>query len=94
LPVDEALYPQMMLPNKRGMVMTNPFEDESANYFVLINDEGQHSLWPAFADVPNGWTVVHGEDSRKACLDYIEANWTDMRPKSLIEEMKEYEAAG
>jgi uncharacterized protein YbdZ (MbtH family) len=70
---------------------TNPFEDEDGVYFALINDEGQYSLWPAFADVPPGWTVVHGEDTRKACLDFIEENWTDMRPKSLIEEMKKYE---
>jgi uncharacterized protein YbdZ (MbtH family) len=75
------------------MVMTNPFEDENASYFVLINDEGQHSLWPVFAEIPNGWTVVHGEDSRQACLDFIETNWTDMRPKSLIEEMRRYETA-
>lgn len=70
---------------------TNPFEDEDGSYFALINDEGQYSLWPAFADVPDGWAVVHGEDTRKACLDYIEENWTDMRPKSLIEEMKKYD---
>lgn len=70
---------------------TNPFEDEDGRYLALINDEGQYSLWPAFADVPDGWTVVHGEDTRKACLDYIEENWTDMRPKSLIEEMNKYE---
>ncbi|MQY03018.1 Protein MbtH [Actinomadura sp. RB68] len=75
------------------MTMTNPFEDEDASYFVLVNDEGQHSLWPVFAEVPAGWTVVHGEDSRKSCLDYIETHWTDMRPKSLIAEMKEYETA-
>ncbi|MDX6432946.1 MAG: hypothetical protein QOE54_5312, partial [Streptosporangiaceae bacterium] len=24
----------------------------------------------------------------QACLDHIEANWTDMRPKSLIEAME------
>lgn len=67
--------------------MTNPFEDSEAEYFVLINDEAQYSLWPAFADVPAGWTVVHGKDGRQACLDYIETNWVDMRPKSLIEAM-------
>ncbi len=67
--------------------MSNPFEDEDAQYFVLVNDEGQHSLWPAFADVPAGWRVVHGEDSRKACLEYVEGNWTDMRPASLIAAM-------
>lgn len=66
---------------------TNPFEDEDGRYFALINDEGQYSLWPVFADVPGGWAVAHGEDTRKACLDYIEQSWTDMRPKSLIEAM-------
>ncbi|MET7640139.1 MbtH family protein [Streptomyces sp. NPDC005438] len=66
---------------------TNPFEDDEASYLVLANDEGQHSLWPAFAEVPAGWTVVHPEDSRQACLEYVERNWTDLRPKSLIESM-------
>lgn len=68
--------------------MTNPFEDPDASYFVLVNDEGQHSLWPVFADVPEGWQVVFGEAGRQECLDYIEENWTDMRPKSLIAEME------
>jgi MbtH protein len=73
--------------------VTNPFENEDGVYLALINDEGQYSLWPAFADVPGGWTVAHGEDTRQACLDFIEENWTDMRPKSLIEEMRQYEEA-
>jgi MbtH protein len=76
-----------------GAVMTNPFDDENGTFFVLVNDEGQHSLWPSFADVPEGWNVVFGEEARAACMDYIETNWTDMRPKSLIEEMDRYEAA-
>jgi uncharacterized protein YbdZ (MbtH family) len=67
--------------------MPNPFENDDASYFVLVNDENQHSLWPAFAEIPEGWHAVHGEDSRQACLDYIEQNWTDMRPLSLIREM-------
>jgi MbtH protein len=69
-------------------VPTNPFEDEDGEYFSLINDEGQYSLWPTFADVPDGWQVAHGADTRSACLEYIEANWTDMRPRSLIEAME------
>jgi MbtH protein len=68
-------------------VATNPFEDEEARYLVLINDEGQHSLWPVFADVPEGWEVIFGEDGRQECLDFIEKNWTDMRPNSLIRAM-------
>ena len=66
---------------------TNPFEDEDGRYLVLVNDEGQHSLWPAFAEVPAGWLVTFGEDSRAACLAYVEQNWTDMRPRTLIAEM-------
>lgn len=67
--------------------MTNPFEDPDGTYLVLINREGQHSLWPAFVDVPEGWTVVHPKASRNVCLEYIEKHWTDMRPQSLIEAM-------
>ncbi|KAB2339842.1 MULTISPECIES: MbtH family protein [Actinomadura] len=67
--------------------MTNPFEDPDGTYVVLTNDEGQHSLWPSFAEVPAGWTVAKTEDTRQACLDYVNDNWTDMRPKSLIEAM-------
>jgi MbtH protein len=68
---------------------TNPFEDPAAKYLVLVNDEGQHSLWPAFAEVPAGWTVVLKESDRATALDYVEQNWTDMRPKSLIQAMNE-----
>ncbi|MFF0747394.1 MbtH family protein [Streptomyces sp. NPDC004111] len=67
--------------------MANPFENEEASYYVLVNDEGQHSLWPAFAEIPSGWRTVHGEDSRAACLEYVETHWTDMRPLSLVRAM-------
>ncbi|MFJ8760123.1 MbtH family protein [Streptomyces cyaneofuscatus] len=67
--------------------MTNPFEDENGTYLVLVNDEGQHSLWPSFVEVPAGWAVAHPEDTRQACLDYVEQNWTDLRPRSLTESM-------
>ncbi|KPC64234.1 MbtH family protein [Streptomyces chattanoogensis] len=69
--------------------MTNPFENPDGTYLVLINDEGQHSLWPSFIDVPAGWTVAKQEDSRAACLEYIEKNWVDMRPASLVKAMEE-----
>ena len=74
--------------------MTNPFEDENGVYHVLVNDEGQHSLWPTFVDVPQGWTIVHKADTRAACLEFINRNWTDMRPNSLISSMQERPAAG
>jgi uncharacterized protein YbdZ (MbtH family) len=52
--------------------MANPFEAESGVFFVLRNDEGRLSLWPEFADVPAGWHVVVGPETRQACLTYIE----------------------
>jgi len=63
--------------------MTNPFEDDSAPFLALLNEEGQYSLWPAFANVPDGWETVFGEASRAECLAFIENAWTDMRPRSL-----------
>lgn len=39
----------------------NPFDDDNGRFLVLINDEEQHSLWPTFADVPDGWKVIYGE---------------------------------
>lgn len=63
--------------------MTNPFENENGTYKVLINEEGQHSLWPAFLNIPEGWSSIYGEESRKNCLEFINANWTDLQPKSL-----------
>jgi uncharacterized protein YbdZ (MbtH family) len=65
----------------------NPFDDDKGSFYVLVNDEEQHSLWPAFADVPAGWQVVFGETDRAACLEYIEQNWADIRPKSLRERL-------
>ncbi|MBT2542777.1 MbtH family protein [Streptomyces sp. ISL-44] len=63
--------------------MSNPFENDDAAYLVLVNDEGQHSLWPAATAVPAGWRTVHGAAGRQSCLDYVEEHWSDMRPHSL-----------
>ncbi|MER5556993.1 MbtH family protein [Streptomyces sp. NPDC058961] len=66
---------------------TNPFDDETGTFYVLVNDEEQHSLWPSFATVPDGWRIVFGADERAACLTHIEEKWTDLRPRSLREAM-------
>ena len=64
---------------------TNPFDDDKGEFYVLVNHEEQHSLWPTFAEVPPGWQVVFGAAGRHDCLDFVEQNWTDIRPKSLRE---------
>jgi MbtH protein len=65
--------------------MTNPLDDPDRRFLVLVNDENQHSLWPEFADVPAGWTIVFGPDERGRCLEYVSQHWRDLRPKSLID---------
>lgn len=62
----------------------NPFDDDNSRFLVLANNEGQHSLWPEFAMVPDGWTVLLGASARNEAVDYVEKNWTDMRPASLV----------
>ena len=69
--------------------MSNPFDDPDGRFLVLVNDEGQHSLWPEFAAVPAGWNTVFGASDRAACIDYINTNWTDMRPLSLVAHMND-----
>jgi uncharacterized protein YbdZ (MbtH family) len=75
-------------PRRSGEPLSNnPFDDEDGAFFVLVNDEEQHNLWPVFADVSAGWRVVYGEAARGDCLDYIERNWPDIRPRSLRERL-------
>lgn len=60
--------------------MTNPFDDADATFRVLVNGVNQHSLWPDFADVPQGWVAVYGPATKGACLDYVGEHWQDITP--------------
>lgn len=72
--------------------MTNPFDDTEGRFLVLVNDEGQHSMWPEFIDIPAGWQVTFGPDARQTCLEHIENHWTDMRPNTLVRAMSDSSA--
>ena len=60
----------------------NPFDEPDGAFLVLVNDEEQHSLWPAALTVPAGWRTVYGPENRQSCLDFVETAWTDIRPRS------------
>jgi MbtH protein len=77
-----ATHRQGIFPAGDGMA--NPFEGESGEFFVLANDEGQYSIWPTFRAIPPGWTAVGQAAGRQACLNWIDAHWTDMRPLSVV----------
>ncbi|MFG3256022.1 MbtH family protein [Streptomyces sp. NPDC048172] len=56
---------------------TNPFDtdDDAATFRVLVNETGEHSLWPEFAEVPEGWTTAYGPCARQEALDWIGRAW-------------------
>ncbi|MGZ4512640.1 MAG: MbtH family protein [Mycobacterium sp.] len=57
-------------------------DDANGSFSVSVNGGPRHSLWPPFAGVPAGRSVVDGEAARAACLHYVEQNWTDIRSQS------------
>lgn len=67
---------------------TSCFDREDETFIVLINHEGQYSIWPHWKDVPGGWTAVEGvRGDRKTVSEYVDAHWSDMRPRSLQQAM-------
>jgi MbtH protein len=62
--------------------MSSEHED-SRVYTVVVNQEGQYSIWLAESAVPDGWSQVGKQGTKAECLAHIATVWTDMRPLSL-----------
>ena len=56
-------------------------------YEVVLNDEGQYSIWAADQAIPSGWRAVGQKGDKEHCLAHIEKVWVDMRPLSLIKQI-------
>ena len=56
-----------------------------APFRVVVNHEGQYSLWFADRELPPGWSEAGKAGTKEECLAYVEQVWTDMRPLSLRE---------
>ena len=63
------------------------FDDEDRDFVVVRNHEEQYSIWPATRQVPAGWSAAGFTGRKPECLEWIDRVWTDMRPKSLREQM-------
>lgn len=57
-------------------------------YQVVINDEEQYSIWFADLPRPDGWSEVGKTGTKNECLAYIDEVWTDMRPRSVREQLE------
>jgi MbtH protein len=62
-------------------------DDDDRQYVVVRNHEEQYSVWPEDRPVPAGWEPAGPTADKGTCLSYISQVWTDLRPKSLREEM-------
>ena len=63
--------------------------NEEETFNVVVNDEGQYSIWLSHQEMPLGWNAVGKKGTKEECLNYIADVWTDMRPKSLRDQLEE-----
>jgi MbtH protein len=63
--------------------VSNPFDDDNGIFSVLVNEEGQHCLWPEAIPVPSGWRATLTGAPRQSALEYVETVWSDLRPSTL-----------
>jgi MbtH protein len=68
--------------------------DENTEFLVVINDEGQYSIWPSYKTLPAGWRPEGMRGLKAACLAHIDEVWTDMRPLSLQRALAENSGGG
>jgi MbtH protein len=64
--------------------MQNDFD-----YKVLVNAEGQYSIWPEMKAAPLGWTETGPTGSKEEVLEWVKTTWTDMRPASLRQAVRD-----
>jgi len=65
--------------------------DETSVFIVVVNDEGQYSIWLAAIPIPRGWKNAGMRGSREECLEYIESVWTDMTPMSVRDSLRPHD---
>ena len=62
---------------------TLPAMGEDGRFVVVMNDEEQYSILLTDEIVPDGWHLCAVTGPKKECLEWIDAHWTDPRPKSV-----------
>lgn len=77
----------MNSPKTRGSFDTGVHMAREEQCSVVLNEEGQYSIWPVGRHVPAGWHEVGKTGGLDECLSYIDEVWIDMRPRSLRESL-------
>jgi MbtH protein len=55
-------------------------DEDPRVYTVVVNQEGQYSIWLTDSPIPKGWSEVGKTGTRAECLAHVGSVWTDMRP--------------
>jgi MbtH protein len=63
-------------------------------YAVVVNHEEQYSIWPVDREALAGWNQVGYTGTEEECLAHIEEVWTDMRPLSLRNWIRDHDHRG
>ena len=58
-------------------------DNPDTEFHVVINDQQQYSIWPAYRPLPAGWNMAGVSGNKAQCLEHINQVWTDQRPKRL-----------
>jgi MbtH protein len=66
-------------------------QQDSRGYDIVVNHEEQYSLWPVGRELPAGWNKIGYTGTKEECLAHIEEIWTDMRPLSLRNWIRDHE---
>jgi MbtH protein len=53
---------------------------DDRTYKVVVNGEGQYSIWDESRESPAGWRDAGKAGSKEECLAYVEEVWTDLTP--------------
>jgi amino acid adenylation domain-containing protein/thioester reductase-like protein len=64
--------------------VNDPGELAQDAFTVVVNGQGQHSLWQASVDLPAGWRRRSAVMPRHACLDAIAGAWHAITPASVL----------
>ncbi|WP_280701488.1 MbtH family NRPS accessory protein [Kitasatospora sp. GP82] len=59
-------------------------DEDATRYQVVLNGEGQYSVWSADRELPAGWSAEGTVGGLEECTDRIDRIWTDLRPLSLV----------
>jgi amino acid adenylation domain-containing protein len=77
-----------------GAAQLHPPQSAETVWCVVVNHQGQYSLWPVARPCPPGWRAAGFSGTRADCLAHIREVWVDLRPLGGCEDTLLVQAGG